>query len=151
MLYFVWENHFSIYVYSVAFYCIFMFSKCSIQYIKYYTVFQIALRGMGDSPGWKIMGNFAAGNFFMNWWESDEEWFWSRKTFSKLKTTFHRYWTSIEIIICMTCMYRVLKKKKKKVQGLKLLSQNIIICTTQNTLYYLSYIIMNCTTSMVNQ
>ena len=33
----------------------------------------------------------------IRYWESEEEWFWPFETFSKLKTTFCKYWTSIKI------------------------------------------------------
>ena len=39
------------------------------------------------------MGNFAWGVFFIEWWGSDEEWFWQFKPFLKLKTTLCKYWT----------------------------------------------------------
>ena len=39
--------------------------------------------------------------FFIAWWDSEDEWFWLFKSFSKLKTTFTIYWTSIKIKISM--------------------------------------------------
>ena len=85
-----------------------MFSKCIIWCITYYTniYFQIALRGRGDFSRRRGMGNFGTRNFFMSWRESDEEWFWSSEPFSKLKTTFCKYWTSIKIKISMTYVHK---------------------------------------------
>ena len=52
-------------------------------------------------------GNFAGWDFFICWWESDEEWFSPLKRFSVLKTTFCKYWTSIKIKISMSYMHEV--------------------------------------------
>ena len=62
------------------------------------------------------IGNFAGGIFFIEWWESDKKWFWTFETFSKLKTRFCKYWTSIKIKTSMTCMYKDYKLKIKMVQ-----------------------------------
>ena len=48
---------------------------------------------------------FLLGWIFFGWWES-HEWFWPIKSFSKLKTSFCKYWTSIKIKICMACLYK---------------------------------------------
>ena len=64
------------------------------------------LRGKQENPFNRGIGNFAGGNFFIEWWESDKEWFWTFEPFSKLKTRFCKYWTSIKIKISMTCMYK---------------------------------------------
>ena len=45
------------------------------------------------------MGNFAAGIFFIGWWEPEEEWFWTFEPFSKVKITFK---IKLEIKISMT-------------------------------------------------
>ena len=43
------------------------------------------------------MGNFdEESDFFVGWWKSVQEWFWPFKPFSKLKTPFCKYWTSIK-------------------------------------------------------
>ena len=42
------------------------------------------------------------GNFLTGWKEPEEEWFWQFEPFSKLKTAFREYWTSIKIKINMT-------------------------------------------------
>ena len=46
----------------------------------------------GEEWGW-------GGNFFSEWREPEDEWFWWFETFSKLKTAFCEYWTSIKIKI----------------------------------------------------
>ena len=44
------------------------------------------------------MGNFGEGrDFFIGWWQSVKEWFWPFKLFSKPKTPFRKYWTSIKL------------------------------------------------------
>ena len=40
-------------------------------------------------------GKFCWGDFFIVWWKSEEECFWLFKPFSKLKTTFYKYWKLI--------------------------------------------------------
>ena len=60
--------------------------------------------------------NTAGGNFFAGWWEPKEEWFWRFKPFSKLKTTFCEYLTSIKIKISMTCVSKEYEIKTKMVQ-----------------------------------
>ena len=59
-----------------------------------FSVFEMAFRGKGISPV-GAMGNFAGG--FLCPFE----------LFSKLKTTFCKYWTYIKIKVSMTCMYQV--------------------------------------------
>ena len=65
--------------------------------------------GRGD---WKLHW----GDFFMGWWEPEEEWFSRFKPFSKLKSAFYEYWTSIKIKISMTCMFKEYKIKTKMVK-----------------------------------
>ena len=72
-------------------------------------VFQIVLRGRG-------MGNLPRGNFSVGWWESGKEWFLPLKPFSKLKTTFCKYWTLIKIKISKTCVCKECEGKIKMVQ-----------------------------------
>ena len=64
------------------------------------------------------MGNqkFCWGYFFTTWWELEKEWFWQFKPFSKLKTPFCEYWTSIKIKISMTCVSKEYEIKTKMVQ-----------------------------------
>ena len=52
----------------------------------------------------------------IEWWESDKEWFCTFEPSSKLKTGFCKYWTSIQIKISMTCMYKDYKFEIKMVQ-----------------------------------
>ena len=52
------------------------------------------------------MGKSTSDIFFIDCWESDEEWSWPFEPFSKLKTTFCKYWTSIKIKIGMICVYK---------------------------------------------
>ena len=61
-------------------------------------VFQIVVRGGGG------FRNFIWGDFFTRWRKPEEEWFWQFKPFSKLKTAFCEYWTSIKIKIKMMSM-----------------------------------------------
>ena len=61
---------------------------------------------------WKIL----LGNFFIEWWEPEEEWFWPFKPFLKLKTTFCKYWRLIKIKISKTCVYKVYEFKIKMAQ-----------------------------------
>ena len=73
----------------------------------------------GKSAQWKLEignGNFAGGNFFIGWWEPEEEWFWQFEPFLKLKTAFCEYWTSIKIKISMTCVSKGYEIKTKMVQ-----------------------------------
>ena len=62
------------------------------------------------------MGNYPGGNFSIGWWESEKEWFWPLEPFSKLKTTFWKYWTLIKIKISMACVYKEHGGKIKMVQ-----------------------------------
>ena len=64
--------------------------------------FQIALRGGGIHPVGGIK-NFAGINFFIRWWEPEEEWFWPLRPFSKLKATSCKYRALIKTKIGMTC------------------------------------------------
>ena len=57
-----------------------------------------------------------AGFFFTRWWESEEEWLWWFENFSKLKTAFCEYWTSIKIKISMICVLKEYEIKTKMVQ-----------------------------------
>ena len=90
-------------------------------------VFQIVLRG--KSPQWK----FCQGNCFIEWWEPEAECFWPFKHFSKLKTTFCKYWTLIKVKISMACVYKEHEVKMKLVQEqwqhlkMKFLLVNIVI------------------------
>ena len=56
------------------------------------------------------------GDFCVGWWEPEEEWFWPIKPFSKLKTTFCKYWTLIKIKISLACVYKEYEVKVKMVQ-----------------------------------
>ena len=56
------------------------------------------------------------GEFFMGWWEPEEEWFSWFKPFSKLNSAFYEYWTSIKIKISMTCVFKEYKIKTKMVK-----------------------------------
>ena len=42
-----------------------------------------------------------------------KEWFWQFKPFSKLKTSFYEWWTSIKIKNSMTCVYKAHEIEKK--------------------------------------
>ena len=62
------------------------------------------------------MGNFAEGEFFLlsgNLARSYNDY---SNLFSKPKTTFCKYWTSIKIKISMTCVYKEYEIKIKMVQ-----------------------------------
>ena len=63
-------------------------------------VFQIVLRNMKD-------GKFVWGGFFYRVVEIWQGVILPLKPFSKLKTTFSKYWTLINIKISMTCVYKV--------------------------------------------
>ena len=52
------------------------------------------------------MGKICLGWFFIEWWKSDKGCCWPLEPFSKLKTTFCTYWTSIKIKVSMTCEYK---------------------------------------------
>ena len=60
--------------------------------------------------------NTAGGIFFTKWWESEEEWFWRFRNFSKLKTALCEYWTSIKTKISMICVLKEYEVKTKMVQ-----------------------------------
>ena len=55
--------------------------------------------------------NFTGGDFFTMWRKPEEEWFWGFKLFSKLKTAFCEYLSSIKIKINMTCVSREYEMK----------------------------------------
>ena len=74
-----------------------------------FRVFQIVVRGGGD-------GKFTRGNFSTGWWESETKWFWQLEPFSKLKTTFCKYWTLTKIKISMAYVYKEYGGKIKMVQ-----------------------------------
>ena len=80
------------------------------------SVFQIVLRGKQENTLCRGIGNFAGRIFFIEWWESDKEWFCIFEPFSKLKSRFCKYWTPTEIKISMTCMYKDYKFEIKIVQ-----------------------------------
>ena len=50
------------------------------------------------------MGNFAGRNFFVSWWEFDQEWFRPSQPSLKLKTTLCKYWAPTKIKISITCV-----------------------------------------------
>ena len=81
----------------------------------YSRVIQIASRG-GRLPPVGGMGNLAGRNFFIGWLESEDEWLWASEPFSKLKTTFCKYWTSIKIKISITFVFKENEVKIKIVQ-----------------------------------
>ena len=60
------------------------------------------------------MRNFTGGNFFICWWKLKDR-VWLFKLFSKLKITFCKYWTSINIKISTTCLYKEYEIKIKMV------------------------------------
>ena len=57
---------------------------------------------------------FLGVGFFTRWREPEEEWFWWFKPFSKLKTAFCEYWTSIKIKVNMACVVSKSIKLKQK-------------------------------------
>ena len=59
--------------------------------------FSNSIKGRGKPR--LIGGNrkFCWGIFFIGWWETIKEWFWPFESFSRLKTTFFKYRTSIKI------------------------------------------------------
>ena len=69
-------------------------------------VFQIALRGRMNYTSVGGIENFAWWIFSIGLWKSDEEWIWPFKPFTKIKTTFYKYWTLIKIKIGITCLYK---------------------------------------------
>ena len=48
-------------------------------------------------------------------WREPEEWFWWFEPFSKLKTAFCEYWTSIKTKTNMTCVSKECEIKKQAV------------------------------------
>ena len=86
-------------------------------YIKTFVsrVFQIAVRG----GGWGVIpriGNFTGGDFLLGQRNPRRSVFWWYKPFSKLKTPFCEYWTSIEIKINLTCVCKKYEIKTKMEQ-----------------------------------
>ena len=85
-------------------------------------VFQIAVRGGGREGGKfpsPVRGSeilLRGGDFFTGWWRPEEEWFWQFKPFSKLKTVFCYYRTSIKIKLSMDCVSKEYEIKTKMVQ-----------------------------------
>ena len=75
-----------------------------VNMLPVYRFFQIVVRGGGGR-----------GDFVTRWWEP-AEWFWWFKAFSKLKTAFCEYWTSIKIKINVTCVPKEYETKTKMVQ-----------------------------------
>ena len=75
-------------------------------------VFLITLRGGGPPPPPRGGLEILVGNFLIGCWEPKEAWFWPFGRFLKLKT-FCKYWTSIEIKISMTCVYKEYEIKIK--------------------------------------
>ena len=73
--------------------------RCSLPRFQYKVtvLFHLKLKRVPLTFGQKV--NTAGGNFFTGWWEPEEEWFWFWRfePFSKVKTAFCEYWTSIEI------------------------------------------------------
>ena len=65
----------------------------------------------GGGNGW--MESKLLRRFFGGWWETGE-WFWRFKAFSKLKTVFCEYWTSIKSKISMTCVYKQYETVQKQ-------------------------------------
>ena len=55
----------------------------------------------------------SGGNFFSGWWETKEEWSGPFQPFSKLKTTFCKYWTLIKIKNSINCGYKEYEVKIK--------------------------------------
>ena len=58
----------------------------------------------------------AGGIFFTRWWEPDKEWLWWFENFSKLKTAFCEYWTSIKTKISVICVSKEYECKTKMVE-----------------------------------
>ena len=76
---------------------------------------------VGKSPPVERNQKFRlVGEFFSSWSEPEEEWFWWFEPFSKLKTAFCEYWTSLKIKISMTCVSKEYKIKTKMIQKQRL-------------------------------
>ena len=58
------------------------------------------------------MANFAGGNFFVSWWEFDQEWFRPSQPLLKLKITLCKYWAPIKIKMSITCVSNGYSKKR---------------------------------------
>ena len=65
---------------------------------------------------WGELEILLGGIFFTGWKEPEDEWFWQFEPFSKLKTAFCEYWTSIKIKINMTCVSKEYEIKTKMEQ-----------------------------------
>ena len=78
--------------------------------------FLTSVKGWGDfciGGEWEIL---LQRYIFIGWWEPKKERFWLFEPFSKLKTTFCKYWTLIKIKISMTRVYKEHEVKVKIVQ-----------------------------------
>ena len=90
----------------------FMFSKNLILSYRKSDYQGFPNRGRGGGRNQK----FYWGDFFTRWMEPKEEWFWQFEPFSKLKTAFREYWTSVKIKINMTWVSKEYKIKIKMEQ-----------------------------------
>ena len=66
--------------------------------------------------GWNRKLYWVGGNIFTGWRKPEQEWFWWFERFSKLKTAFCEYWTSIKIKTNMTCVSKEFEIKTKMEQ-----------------------------------
>ena len=83
-------------------------------------VFPNSIKGwVGKSPHSRRLESkiLLVENFFTRWREREEDWFLRFEPFSKLKTTFCEYWTSITIKINIACVSKEYKIKTKMEQG----------------------------------
>ena len=71
------------------------------------SVFQIVLRSKQENPLSRGIGNFAGGIFSLNSGNLTRSDFEHLHLFSKLKTRFCKYRTSIKIKISMSCICRL--------------------------------------------
>ena len=98
--------------------------KCKLQVQQQFITNNITQAFPNSGKGWEgrkftpSVGDlkFCQGNFLIEWWEPEEGWFWQFKPFSKLKTAFCEYWTSIKIKISTTCVSKEYEIKTKMVQ-----------------------------------
>ena len=88
-------------------------TQLGVETQPFQVTFEPKIKGGGR---WVGIGNFAGGDFFTGWWDSEEEWFWRFEPFSKLKTAFCKYWTSTEIKISVTFVSKECKTKTKMIQ-----------------------------------
>ena len=75
-------------------------------FIKQHALYHIENAAWGGTPPpspWGGIKNFAGMNFFIRWWEPEEEWFGPLGLFSKLKATSCKYRALIKTKIGMTC------------------------------------------------